>query len=103
MSIGPRLKSLLKKIDLFSTPISFTYDDNLSYQSATGGFCTLATIITFIIIFMSTLQATVNRTTINFTQFQSLQYEPTSLTLNNSNFYFAVGLNDIDLTKGPRY
>lgn len=61
------LTNLLKGFDLFSTNVSLRYEDGSSFETATGGICSIILVVVFIIVFMGTLTNTLNRVYIDST------------------------------------
>lgn len=97
------LANLFKGFDLFSTNVSLRYEDESAYETATGGICSIALVVVFIIVFMGTLTNTLNRIYIDSTTTTLQEANPSQIMLNTSNFMFALGISDVDLNTGDRW
>ena len=61
MSIKKRLRQFAKSCDLFGQPVTFRYGDEPSYESVTGGVCSIIMVIIFFAIFTGTTINTLNK------------------------------------------
>jgi hypothetical protein len=59
-----KVRGLVTKCDLFKNNELIRYGEEPHYKSANGGLCSLAILLTFLIIFMNTVISTINMTNI---------------------------------------
>lgn len=97
------LRDLLKGFDLFSTNVSLRFEDSATFETATGGFFSIALVVLFVIVFMGTLSNTLNRNSISATTTNIQEADPTHTQLNTSKFMFALGINDVNIIEGERW
>lgn len=97
------LRDLLKGFDLFSTNVSLRFEDSATFETATGGFFSIALVVLFVIVFMGTLSNTLNRNSISATTTNIQEADPTHTQLNTSKFMFALGISDVNIIEGERW
>lgn len=101
MKIVPKVQSLLRTFDLFSTSQFLRYQEEGEYKTASGGICSLAIIIIFGVLFLNTAIQTINMDIINWTSTRDLLFDPARYDVKidprNSHFMFAGGILGVNL------
>ena len=83
--------------------MALRYDDEPEFETATGGFCSIALMVIFIAVFAGTLDKTLNKVYINSTTTQFNDANPSEYNMSTNNFMFAVGITDLNLNEGDRW
>jgi hypothetical protein len=94
-----RIQSILRKCDLFAVSQFIRYKGEPDYSTATGGFCSVAILTIFAVLFTSMAVKTVDREIINWTSetINEMEPKPTTITVAPAPFLFTVGIMYLDL------
>jgi len=66
---------------LFSRPVTPNYQGEPDYETLTGGICSILLIITFIVVFATTLLGTFGKEFIDFRESKIVSDDPTAYNL----------------------
>lgn len=103
MGCWSKIKDFLKGCDLFSQPVVLRFAESSSYETATGGFCSLILLAVFVAIFMGTAVSTLNKEYISSTTEIFEENDPSYFSVGSNNFMFALGLEGVNLNEGDRW
>lgn len=103
MKVPKRLKQFIKTFDLFAQPVTFRYGDEPSYESLTGGICSIIMVIIFIAIFTGTALNTLNKVYINSKTSYSEDIDPSHFQMGTDTFMFAISVQGLDMNNGERW
>ncbi|CAD8209402.1 unnamed protein product [Paramecium octaurelia] len=98
-----QLTQILRKMDIFGQPINLNLDLNTKYKSSFGGIISIFIILLLIIYSVNEIIGYTIQRGIQITQETKFGYDPDLLELNQSNFIFAIRVNQADFYNSPSF
>ncbi|CAD8066747.1 unnamed protein product [Paramecium primaurelia] len=95
------LIKVLKSIDLFGQNILLNLNGEDEYKTAFGGFFTLMILGIVVLFFQSNIRDFINKVNIQSETTEVFEDEPDSIQLNESNFMFAVAIEQVNFNTNP--
>ena len=87
-----KAKAVIEESDLFAKEITLTYEADPEVSSTTSVVISIALIFLFGYVFIDRFVVMVNRTNINSQLLSFQESTPSAMSINSSNFMFAVGV-----------
>ncbi|CAD8156131.1 unnamed protein product [Paramecium octaurelia] len=100
-SIRKSLVKLLKSIDLFGQNILLNLNGEDEYKTAFGGFFTLMILGIVVLFFQSNIRDFINKVNIQSETTEVFEDQPDQIELNESNFMFAVAIEQLNFNTNP--
>ncbi|CAD8210195.1 unnamed protein product [Paramecium pentaurelia] len=92
---------LLKSIDLFGQNILLNLNGEDQYKTGCGGLMTLVILVIVVLFFQSNLKDFINKVNIQSESNQVFEDEPDQIYLNDTNFMFAVAIEQANFNSNP--
>ena len=91
-------KSYLRKLDVFGAPVRLAFEGKYVHKTRSGGFITIIIFVAVASIFINSMMTLFQRLELTIETDTDYTLTPPNITLDNTNFMFAIGIQDPSIT-----